>query len=1030
MRQLTIVSRLIANRSTYLLLLAVTLLGGSRSTHAAEPLDYALADPDMKLVPIDSDPKESFLAVQADASGRLFVGGREALFFYEVDPQGTYKPRQELVRFPDHTWIYDIAIRGNDVYVLTVSALYVIPDAVTKRQGLSPKRLIWGHPLGHVHQCFHGMALGPEGDIYFAMGDPLWYYGDFERPDHWGHWTFFSQPEGTKTPYTGVGGVFRCRPDGSGFQIVSRGLRNSCGLCFDRDWNLFTNDNDHEGLPAGYVPGRLVHVTPHTYFSWPRGWLVSKTPDRADLLETMTDALGRAVPVGQAYYDEDFLPGRLRNNLLVARWCTRAVTNYPLVHRGASFQVEEKQLLVGQNNARPVGVGVGRGGRIFTTISFMAHNDGSPTYKSDLVMITRADDAPQHPFEGYEATRTPADRLWSELSKTSWERRYRAHTELLRRGGKLLDEAARRLADAKPADPATVHLIWLAGAGATPLARDIVTKLASSSEANLRLQALRVLTEYPELKTPRDVFENALKDEPQVQHAGVLGLFNFSGPVEDQVSKGPAVSSDTYLRQAATLLLAEKGSLNELNELCQSKDEKTRLAGVLAAGFRLTLPPATAPIPDHLPLDKEFRGPIVEFAEKKVDLRELGRIGNFTTADHWKVGRHTLEQEQLFEMLLARLDDSHESVRLQAAHFLQLLNDPRSEPTVVKVRTASEDRRLALAPLKLVDKIWFCGPFADGDRGFETVHPPEQAAVDLSAMYASPAGSLVWNQATTERLHDFVKLLGNCDKASVYAYFRLESGVKQRINLLVGSDDGIKIWQNGRPAFTNDTSRAALPFQDVATLELEPGSNDMLVRVRNLAGSSGLYAHYRSLSSVAHTLPDKVGLESLATRLASGGNDAAGRVPEEFLKIDWSTAARQGNVEQGKKLFEALGCAKCHAISTDAASTGGPSLAEAARRFTVPYLVESVLLPSKQLSPVFRATAIVTKDGQQFNGLVVGETAEKLEMLLPDTKRRTVSKSDIEQRELLNLSPMPQGVIKKTEELRDLLAYLLAPKAS
>ena len=141
--------------------------------------DYAPVDEGLKVVPIDSDPRESFLGLQLDSAGRLFVGGREALFVYEPDEKGGYQARQELYRFPDNTWIYNIAIRGNDLYLLTVSALYLIKDGVKKREGLQAQRLVWGIPLGHVHQCFHGMAIGPEGDIYFASGDPLWYYGDF-----------------------------------------------------------------------------------------------------------------------------------------------------------------------------------------------------------------------------------------------------------------------------------------------------------------------------------------------------------------------------------------------------------------------------------------------------------------------------------------------------------------------------------------------------------------------------------------------------------------------------------------------------------------------------------------------------------------------------------------------------------------------------------------------------------------------------------------------------------------------------------
>jgi glucose/arabinose dehydrogenase len=81
-------------------------------------------------------------------------------------------------------------------------------------------------------------------------------------------------------------------------RVVASGSFNSFGLALDRDWNLFTNDNDREAMPAMYVPARLLHVTPHADFGWPRGWMASKSPDRADLLETMYDGLGREAPVG------------------------------------------------------------------------------------------------------------------------------------------------------------------------------------------------------------------------------------------------------------------------------------------------------------------------------------------------------------------------------------------------------------------------------------------------------------------------------------------------------------------------------------------------------------------------------------------------------------------------------------------------------------------------------------------------------------------------------------------------------------
>ncbi|MBI2806801.1 MAG: c-type cytochrome [Planctomycetes bacterium] len=1004
----------------------------------------ASVDAGLRIVPIDSDAKESFLSVRVDTMGRLFVGGREGLFVYEPNAQGGYQPRKLLYRFPAHSWVYDIEIRGNDLYVLTLSALYLFPDAVSKRENLRPRKLIWGVPLGHVHQCFHSLAWGPEGDLYISMGDPLWYYGDFNRPDHWGHWTFFSQPwrpsqpltpgpsptrgEGSKIPYNGVGGVFRCKPDGSGFQVVARGLRNSCGLAFDRHWNLFSNDNDHEGLPALYVPGRLVHVTPHAYFSWPRGWMVHKAPDRADLLQTMFDGMGRAVPVGQSYYDETFLPEKYRHNLLIARWGIRALTRYPLEPRGASFKATEHGLLQGKNLVRPVGVSVGRGGRIFATIAHMAHNEGSPIYKSDLVMITRKDDPKSHPFAAYDAVTAPPAKLWQELSDSSWQRRYRAHIELTRRGGDLLKQANKRLFDARPSDPALHSLIWLAARSQQGSLH--LLGLLGDADPRIRAQTIRALTEFPEQMRGETLFNKALHDKNlQVQHAAVSAFFSpkiaWNAAIRLAIERGPACSKDTYLRQAATLLLAKKATRQQLEALCESVDEPLRLAGVLAIGSRLTIPPIDKKLPSNLPLARlrEESAYVIEYADGKVDLRKHGRVGNYTVAEHWKADMHSEEQELLFKRLRLMLKDRKEPIRLQAAFYLSLLNDPRSEPEVAKIRIASEDRRLATAPIQAIKEVWAIGPFHDGKAGFKKVHAPERGPIDLTADYTERK-KLRWQVVKPgSRHYVFSDVFGPCEQSSFYAHTRLESATRQKVHLLVGSDDGVKVWHNGTLVFTNAVSRGALPFQDVVPLELQPGSNDLLVRVNNLTGECAMYLHVRHRLPVVPTLPEKISTATLAERLKSADKNVA--IGKEFLSVDWNEAVKKGDAKKGRQLFESLACAKCHGISSTSAVAGGPSLADAKKRFTIPYLVESILLPGKQISPVFRATYLELKSGKVLTGLVVNETAEKLEVLLPDAMRSSVPVKQIEVRRLVNVSPMPAGVVRRPEELRDLLAFLL-----
>jgi hypothetical protein len=88
--------------------------------------------------------------------------------------------------------------------------------------------------------------------------------------------------------------------------------------------------------------------------------------------------------------------------------------------------------------------------------------------------------------------------------------------------------------------------------------------------------------------------------------------------------------------------------------------------------------------------------------------------------------------------------------------------------------------------------------------------------------------------------------------------------------------------------------------------------------------------------------------------------------------------------------------------------------------------VESVLLPSRQISPVFCATFVEMKSSKTLTDLVVKETAEVIELLLPDATRKEIAKKDIESRKLLELSPTRAGIVKTPEELRDILAYLLS----
>jgi putative heme-binding domain-containing protein len=400
----------------------------------------------------------------------------------------------------------------------------------------------------------------------------------------------------------------------------------------------------------------------------------------------------------------------------------------------------------------------------------------------------------------------------------------------------------------------------------------------------------------------------------------------------------------------------------------------------------------------------------------------LGRVGSYTTAERWKLTEHDESQRTLFELLRRALDDDSAAVQSQAAYYLSLLHDAGIEPQLARARQRIQKRQLASAAIREVERAWRIGPFADGSQGIEQVHPPEQGAIDLTASGADGAGALVWQAARGDGgrfdLSSLPRLKG---PSSAYLYFQLQSVRRQPAWLELRLREICKAWHNGRPleALADGAAGAT-----ELLLDLQPGSNDILVRVHAGEGFHDLAVRYRARDEAAAVAPEKLGASLLASRLKAGGG--AEQIAPDFLDVDWSQAAKQGDAAHGRKLFGTLGCVKCHAIAPDQKGAGAPSLVDVKRRFTVPYLVESVLLPSKQIAEPFKAAVIVTADGQIVSGLVVNESQDELELLLADATRKTIARRQIEERSVATISPMPAGIVKTPLELRDLLAYLLS----
>ncbi|HEY2586015.1 MAG TPA: hypothetical protein VGI81_09665, partial [Tepidisphaeraceae bacterium] len=114
-------------------------------------------------------------------------------------------------------------------------------------------------------------------------------------------------------------------------------------------------------------------------------------------------------------------------------------------------------------------------------------------------------------------------------------------------------------------------------------------------------------------------------------------------------------------------------------------------------------------------------------------------------------------------------------------------------------------------------------------------------AVDLEAPFKVAGATLRWQPALANRRGyvDLGKLLGKVEWAVAYAYAEVDSVHARDAILRCGSDDGIKIWVNGRVVHHHEVGRAYRPDSDSVPVRLEAGRNRILVKVDNYHGGWG-----------------------------------------------------------------------------------------------------------------------------------------------------------------------------------------------
>ena len=159
-----------------------------------------------------------------------------------------------------------------------------------------------------------------------------------------------------------------------------------------------------------------------------------------------------------------------------------------------------------------------------------------------------------------------------------------------------------------------------------------------------------------------------------------------------------------------------------------------------------------------------------------------------------------------------------------------------------KNRTARKEARQALNFLtRFEDYVtaWMvAGPYAKGDP-FKTVYPPEKDGADVDWKPYRPT-----NKDQPWRV-DLGKIYGGGNRA---AYLRtyLHTDAETKVRLEIGTDDGCKVWLNGKRLHEVNTSRGLTPGQDKVPATLRKGGNDLLIKVINQGGGWEACARVRA----------------------------------------------------------------------------------------------------------------------------------------------------------------------------------------
>lgn len=952
-----------------------------------------------------------------------------------------------------------VLVHRNQVYYTCIPSLWMLGDEDHDGRADSKKAMQSGYGVRYALRGhdLHGLTVGPDGRIYFSIGDR----------------GFHVETEGRVWANPECGAVFRCEPDGSHFEVFAYGLRNPQELAFDDHGNLFTCDNNSdsgdqarwtcivEGGDTGWRMSYQYHPERGT-FNREKIWHPFHNDQPAYIVPPIVNMASG--PSGLAFYPGTGLNDHFRDRFLLCDFRGSpggsGIRSFRVREKGAFFEVVDAEETFWKILATDVEFGP----------------DGA-VYASDWVDgWTGLNKGRIYRFSVPETENDPLVKevralLAEDLGKRSREelKKLIAHPDRrIRQAAQfaLVDQQAvaelREVASSTGLETrARLHAIW--GLGQLSRGQSVAAKpsaaalapLLTDDDAEVRAQTARVLGDIPET-APFDSLLRCLTDDaarvryfasvsigkmqrreaigplmailaandnqdPILRHGAIVGMaraagWSLSTPLENSSNAGNRSGSS---RQEVIAAIAESvrnpssavrlGAVVALRKL-----RAPQVAGFLQDGDERVVAEAVRAIHDE---------PIAEAMPMLAAMNPAGTASDaiLRRVLHANMRLGDADAATRICKILARTEVT-EAIRVETLGWLSNWDKPTKRDLILHIWSPLEprDKATIIAALRPVLPALLSQP---GKVPLEAA----RLAAQLGIGEVGPAlREILADPSQSPRMR----------ADALAALATLKDGQLDGLIAASLQDPKPIVRATARRLLSESKPADALPLLEQALQSeerIERQSAYAALGKINGEAADALLARQLDLLLDGKVPADSQLdlLDATAARkteqLEQKRNAYESRRPADDPLAAFRETLAGGDAERGEQIFferAEVYCVRCHRVNGRGGDVG-PELSKIGAEKKRDYLLESIVTPNKQIAKNFESVLIVDDQGQVFSGIVKAENDQQLQLVTAEAKLVTIPKSKIEERRE-GKSAMPEDLVKKLSkrELRDLIEYL------